>query len=121
MWERCVKDLSLRMDTPGDALVAIMGCIQHDHPVPDFPPAHHPVWQQVVFRISQDPGLEGFLSWDFDIESVLDDVTIMDPKTERIRVDPNDSRGLVLAHSCPAAAQRIFKIADETRDFIQFG
>ena len=106
---------------PSEILVGIMSYIQGPYPVKDFPPSHASSWKSFVRRIIRDPELKDFLSCNFNIQLVLDDITILDPDTGRIRVDVEDAGVISLGMEFPLIAQRIYRIALETRDFIRFG
>lgn len=109
-----------KMFTPGEILVGLLRYIQLAYPVKDFPPARNAAWEVLVIRIASDPEVSNFLSWDFDIPSVLDDVTMIDLATERIFVNVEDNYGRSLEACFPAAVRRMAEIAFQMEDFLEF-
>jgi hypothetical protein len=109
-----------RIFTPKEALVGLLDYIQQAYPVRDFPPAHDPIWEELVFRIASDPELGVFLSWDFNIKEALDDVTMIDVDTQRICVDVGDPYGKSLERCFPEDVRRMAEIASMVEDFLQF-
>ncbi len=109
-----------RTFAPREVLVGLLQYIQRCYPVLDFPPSNHSAWKELVCRITTDPQLRKFLPKNFDVRSVLDDVTILNTATGRIRPDPKDQQGDFFAKFFWRDIHRIYEMALETRELITF-
>jgi hypothetical protein len=105
---------------PGEFLVGVMYYIQLTSPVRTFPPSNDPAWELFINYLANEPGLGISISPNLNIESLLDDVTMIDMETNRIFIDPRDAPRIVLDGRFRRVAQRIYKIALETRGLIEF-
>lgn len=106
--------------TPKENLAGFLNYLQQAYPVVDFPPTHDPVWKELIFRIGSDPELGIFLSWDFNIQEALEDVTMIDLDTERVCVDVGDPYGKAVERCFPEALRRMADIASMVDGFLQF-